>query len=43
MQNTATPLALEDTPIARMIRQMARTVAGQPEKPEKKKGFSFFS
>jgi pilus assembly protein CpaE len=42
MQNTATPLALEDSPISRMIRTMARAVTGQTE-PEKKKGFSFFS
>jgi pilus assembly protein CpaE len=39
MQNTATPLALEDSPIARMIRTMARTVTGTPEKKEKKRGF----
>jgi pilus assembly protein CpaE len=43
MQNTATPLALADSPISRLIRQMARAVSGQPE-PEapKKKSFSFF-
>jgi pilus assembly protein CpaE len=41
MQNTATPLALEDSPISRTIRTMARAVSGQTE-PEKKKGFSFF-
>jgi len=42
MQNTATPLALEDSPISRTIRQMARSVSGEPEKAEKKKGFSLF-
>jgi pilus assembly protein CpaE len=42
MQNTATPLALEDSPISRMIRTMARAVTGQADVPEKKKGFSFF-
>ena len=44
MQNTATPLALADSPISRLIRQMARAVSGQPE-PEaatRKKVFSFF-
>jgi pilus assembly protein CpaE len=42
MQNTATPLALEDSPISRTIRTMARAVTGQPETQEKKKGFSLF-
>ena len=42
MQNTATPLALEDSPISRMIRTMAKAVTGQTAEPEKKKGFSFF-
>jgi pilus assembly protein CpaE len=43
MQNTATPLALEDSPIARTIRQMAKAACGKPDiPPEKKKGFSFF-
>jgi pilus assembly protein CpaE len=41
-QNTATPLALEDSPISRAIRQMARAACGIPENPEKKKRFSFF-
>ena len=45
MQNTATPLALEDSPISRTIRGMARAVTGQDSAaaatPEKK-GFSFF-
>ena len=41
-QNTATPLSLEDLPISRMIRQMARTACGLPPNPEKKKRFSLF-
>lgn len=41
MQNTATPLALEDSPISRTIRTMARAVTGKTEAPEKK-GFSLF-
>jgi pilus assembly protein CpaE len=42
MQNTATPLALEDSPISRLIRQMAQSVCGQPAAPAKKKGFKLF-
>jgi pilus assembly protein CpaE len=42
MQNTATPLTQDDTEISRAIRRMTRAVSGQPETPEKKKGFSFF-
>jgi pilus assembly protein CpaE len=42
MQNEATPLALEDSMIARAIQDMARTACGMPAKPEKKKGFSLF-
>jgi len=42
-QNTATPVVMEDSPIARVIRQMSRTACGMPDKPEKKKGFSLFS
>ncbi len=42
MQNTATPLTEEDTEIARAIRQMTRSITGQPTVPEKKKGFSLF-
>jgi len=42
MQNTATPLALTDSPISRLIRQMARSVCGEPAAPPKKKGFSLF-
>jgi len=41
-QKTATPLALEDSPISRVIRQMARTACGLPADSEKKKGFSLF-
>jgi len=42
MQNTATPLALADSPISRKIRQMARAASGQPPVAAKKKGFSLF-
>ena len=42
MQNEAIPLALEDSAIARAIRDMARTACGMTPKPEKKKGFSLF-
>jgi pilus assembly protein CpaE len=42
MQNTATPLTLTDSPISRLMRQMARSVSGQPDAPAKKKGFSLF-
>jgi pilus assembly protein CpaE len=41
-QNTATPLSLEDLPISRVIRQMARTACGLPPNPEKKKRFGLF-
>jgi len=41
-RNTATPLALEDSPISIAIRQMARKACGLPENKEKKKGFSLF-
>jgi pilus assembly protein CpaE len=42
-QSMATPIVLQDVPIATAIRQMARNAAGIPEPEEKKKGFSFFS
>ncbi|HUB00897.1 MAG TPA: AAA family ATPase [Terracidiphilus sp.] len=42
MQINATPLALSDSPVARLVRQMARAAAGQDAEPEKKKGFSLF-
>ena len=43
MQHTAIPLALEDSPISRLIRKMARSACGLPEVQEKEKasGFSF--
>jgi pilus assembly protein CpaE len=41
-QNTATPLAMEDSPISQMIRQMARTACGLPATPDKKKRFALF-
>jgi pilus assembly protein CpaE len=37
MQNTATPLALNDSPISRAIRQMAKAACGASAEPEKKK------
>jgi pilus assembly protein CpaE len=40
MQHTAIPLALEDSPISRLIRQMARTACGLPPIQEKGSGFS---
>ncbi len=40
--STATPVVLQDSPIARSIRQMARTACGLPASPEKKKGFFLF-
>ena len=43
MQTTAIPLALEDSPISRLIRQMTRTAAGLPTVQEKKAGFSLKS
>jgi pilus assembly protein CpaE len=43
MQNTATPLVLEDSPISRLIQEMAQTANGKPAPaPAKKKGFSLF-
>jgi pilus assembly protein CpaE len=41
-QNTATPLALEDSPISRVIRQMARSACGLPANPDKRKRFTLF-
>jgi pilus assembly protein CpaE len=41
-QNTATPLALNDSPISRMIKQMARMACGLSANPEKKKRFNLF-
>jgi pilus assembly protein CpaE len=45
MQINATPLALADSPISRLIKQMARAAIGQTEQQQaatKKKGFSLF-
>ena len=41
MQINATPLALGDSPVARMIKQMAKAVKGE-QVQAKKKAFSFF-
>jgi pilus assembly protein CpaE len=41
-QNTATPLAMEDSPISQVIRQMARSACGLPDTANKKKKFSLF-
>ncbi len=41
-QNTATPLALEDSPISRVIRQMARAACGLSATQDKRKRFSLF-
>jgi Flp pilus assembly CpaE family ATPase len=38
MQHTAVPLALEDSPISRLIRQMSRAACGLPAVPEKGTG-----
>jgi pilus assembly protein CpaE len=40
--NTGTPLVLKDSPVSRVIRQMARTASGMDANPEKKKFFSLF-
>jgi len=42
MQNTATPLALGDSPISRLIKQMATAICGQRATQPKKKGFRLF-
>jgi pilus assembly protein CpaE len=42
MQNTATPFALNDTAIARLIRNMARYASGMGPEPEPKKRFGLF-
>ncbi len=41
-QNTATPLALGDSSITEILRQMARTACGLPAVAEKKKRFNLF-
>ncbi len=40
-RSTSTPIVLEDSPISKVIRQMARTAGGMSITPEKK-GFSLF-
>jgi pilus assembly protein CpaE len=40
-QNTAKALAMEDSPISRVVRQMARTACGLSKNPQKKR-FSLF-
>jgi Flp pilus assembly CpaE family ATPase len=42
MQNTATPLTEQDSPISRAIQRMSRSVCGKSAIPEKKKNFSLF-
>jgi pilus assembly protein CpaE len=42
-QNTATPLALGESAITTVLRQMARTACGLPAVADKKKRFSLFS
>jgi pilus assembly protein CpaE len=42
IRKTAAPIALKDSPISKVIHQMARTACGLPANPEKKKGFSLF-
>jgi pilus assembly protein CpaE len=42
MQNEAIPLALDDSPIAKVLQDMARAACGMDPKPEKRKGFSLF-
>jgi pilus assembly protein CpaE len=41
-QNTASPLVMQDSAVARVIRQMARSAAGTSNAPEKKKKFGLF-
>ena len=43
MQDSATPLTTENSPISLAIRQMTESVCGRPVVKEKKKGFRFFS
>jgi Flp pilus assembly CpaE family ATPase len=42
-QNSATPIALDTSPISNAIRQMARAACGITEEKGKKKGFSLFA
>ena len=41
-QTTATPIALEDSAITQVIRQMVRSACGLPDEKPRKKGFSLF-
>jgi len=43
MQDSATPLTKENSPISLAIKQMTESVCGRPVVKEKKKGFRFFS
>ena len=43
MQHRATPLALEDSPISRLMKKMARSACGLPPAPEKKTGLTLKS
>ena len=40
--NTAVPLMEGDSPVARMVRKMAREACGKPLEPVSKKGFGLF-
>lgn len=42
MQNSATSIMQEDSPISRAIQDMTRSVCGKADIPKKKKGFSLF-
>jgi pilus assembly protein CpaE len=41
-RNTATPIAFKDSPISKVIRQMARTACNLPANSKKKRGFFLF-
>lgn len=41
-QNSASPLAFDDSPISRVIRQMSRLACGLPAQPETKRRFGLF-
>ena len=41
-QNTATAIALEDSPISRAIRQMAKAACGVRDESERKRRFGLF-
>lgn len=42
MQNEAIPLALDDSPIAKVLQDMARSACGMEPKPESRKKFKLF-